>query len=212
MSRVDRNALVEGLNKLGLQPTETMVDQLVQFGSLLLRWNKVYNLTAIRNEYDVLTHHLLDSATLVPFVEKMKPEAKKVLDVGSGGGLPAIPLAILRPDLSVTAVDAVAKKTAFLTQAGIELGLKNFKAVHARVEKMNGSYDIISSRAFASLEDFTDWTQALLADDGYWLAMKGNIPNDELKSLEKAVKVQEIFPLHVPDLEEERHLVVMTKS
>ena len=212
MSRVDRNALVEGLNKLGLQPTETMVDQLVQFGSLLLRWNKVYNLTAIRNEYDVLTHHLLDSATLVPFVEKMNPEAKKVLDVGSGGGLPAIPLAILRPDLSVTAVDAVAKKTAFLTQAGIELGLKNFKAVHARVEKMNGSYDIISSRAFASLEDFTDWTQALLAEDGYWLAMKGNIPNDELKSLEKAVKVQEIFPLHVPDLEEERHLVVMTKS
>ena len=126
--------LEEGLATLGLEASVDQVDQLMRFAGLLQKWNKVYNLTAIRRDDEILTHHLLDSAALVPFVKRLGPDAVNVLDVGSGGGLPSIPLAILRPDLRVTAVDAVSKKTAFLTQAAIELGLRNYSTRHARIE------------------------------------------------------------------------------
>ncbi len=197
-----------GLDKIGLAYTEEQIAQLVKFAGLLQRWNKVYNLTAIRDDRDILTHHLLDSATLVPYVASVAPDAKAVLDVGSGGGLPSIPLAILRPDLKVTAVDAVKKKTAFLTQAAIDLGLSNYRAEHKRVETMKGSYDVITSRAFASLELFTELTYKLMGENGVWLAMKGQNPEKEMVSLSHA-KVVETIALNVPGLAEDRHLVVM---
>ena len=163
--------LEEGLATLGLEASVDQVDQLMRFAGLLQKWNKVYNLTAIRRDDEILTHHLLDSAALVPFVKRLGPDAVNVLDVGSGGGLPSIPLAILRPDLRVTAVDAVSKKTAFLTQAAIELGLRNYSTRHARIERLSGQYDLITSRAFANLQDFVDLTRHLIKPDGLWLAM-----------------------------------------
>lgn len=200
--------LQEGLDTIGISYTDTQIEQLLCFAGLLQRWNKVYNLTAI-NESEILTHHLLDSATLVPYVERLSPRASKILDVGSGGGLPSIPLAILRPDLLVTAVDAVKKKTAFLTQVGIELGLRNFRAEHCRVERMTGTYDAITSRAFASLSLFTELTKNLVSENGLWLAMKGQNPETEIQSLSVAM-VKEQIPLYVPGLDERRHLIVMS--
>ena len=200
--------LKAGLDKIGLAYTEAQIAQLMKFAGLLQRWNKVYNLTAIRDEREILTHHLLDSATLVPYVASIAPDAKAVLDVGSGGGLPSIPLAILRPDLKVTAVDAVKKKTAFLTQAAIDLGLRNYRAEHKRVETMKGAYDVITSRAFASLELFTELTYKLVGENGVWIAMKGQNPEKEMTSLPHA-NVVETIVLDVPGLDEDRHLVVM---
>lgn len=202
-------ALGAGLSELGLVWTEEQLMQLVRFAGLLQRWNKVYNLTAIRCDADILTHHLLDSAALVPFVKSIAPQAQTVLDVGSGGGLPSIPLAILRPDLRVTAVDAVSKKTAFLTQVAIELRLRNFNTKHARVETLSGQWDVITSRAFASLSDFTLLTEKLISPSGHWLAMKGVVPEDELSMLGSRIQISEILPMTVPGLDEERHLVVL---
>ena len=204
-----RTELQAGLEKLKLTVDEIQLDRLCRFAELLGKWNKVYNLTAITSDADILTHHLLDSASLVPYVREIHSNAVRVLDVGSGGGLPSIPLAILSPDLQITAVDAVSKKTAFLTQVAIELRLSNFVARHARVEKLNGSYDLITSRAFASLEDFVSLTKTLMSPSGAWLAMKGVMPDNEVSSLPSGVKVEQIYPLIVPGLSEERHLVVM---
>ena len=201
--------LTKGLETLGVTADSAQVEKLVRFAGLLERWNKVYNLTAIRCRDDILTHHLLDSAALVPHTADFLPQGGTVLDVGSGGGLPSIPLAVLRPDVKVTAVDAVSKKTAFLTQAGIELGLRNFPARHSRVEKLSGGYDVMTSRAFASLSDFVSLTRHLMKPGGVWLAMKGVIPEDEIKALPDDTEVAEIRPLQVPGLPEQRHLIVI---
>ena len=201
--------LTKGLETLGVTADSAQVEKLVRFASLLERWNKVYNLTAIRCRDEILTHHLLDSAALVPHTADFLPQGGTVLDVGSGGGLPSIPLAVLRPDVKVTAVDAVSKKTAFLTQAGIELGLRNFTARHSRVEKLSGGYDVMTSRAFASLSDFISLTRHLMKPGGVWLAMKGVIPEDEIKALPDDTEVAEIRLLQVPGLPEQRHLIVI---
>ena len=176
---------------------------------LLLKWNKVYNLTAIRRPEEVLTHHLLDSAALAPALGKFAPDADAVLDVGCGGGLPSVPLALLLPQVTVTGVDAVGKKAAFVNQAAIELGLKNLSARHARIEKVSGAWGVITSRAFASLVDFTRLTRHLLAPGGRWLAMKGVVPEDEITALPEGIKVHHIEKLVVPGLDEERHLIVL---
>lgn len=204
-----REELCQGLKAQGLNPSEQQLDQLCKFADLLRKWNKVYNLTAIRRDKDILTHHLLDSASLVPLVGQIHETAGRVLDVGSGGGLPSIPLAILRPDLEVTAVDAVSKKTAFLTQVGIELGLTNFSARHARVECLQGRFDLVTSRAFASLQDFVVLTRSLIDEKGFWLAMKGGIPHEEIQALPEDVAVTQVLPMNVPNLEEKRHLIVL---
>lgn len=205
--------LVRGLEGLGLPSDERTVTLLGCFADLLLRWNRTYNLTAIREESEVVTHHLLDSAALVPMIAKIAPEAKTLLDVGSGGGLPAVPTALLRPDLSVHAVDTVKKKVTFLQQAQIELGLKNFRAHHARVENLRLSpFDVITSRAFASLADFTSLTEHLLKPSGLWLAMKGVVPEEEIAALPGFVRVREILPMTVPGLHESRHLIVMERN
>lgn len=205
--------LIRGLEGLGLPSQERTVLLLGRFADLLLRWNRTYNLTAIREESEVVTHHLLDSAALVPMIGKIAPEAQTLLDVGSGGGLPAVPTALLRPDLSVHAVDTVKKKVTFLQQAQIELGLKNFRAHHARVENLRLSpFDVITSRAFASLADFTSLTEHLLKPSGVWLAMKGVVPEEEMAALPDFVRVREILPMTVPGLHESRHLIVMGRN
>lgn len=205
--------LKSGLTALDLPADERTLDRLTRFAALLLRWNKTYNLTAIRDESEVLTHHLLDSAALVPMFRRWAPEAQRVLDVGSGGGLPAIPTAVLREDLAVHAVDTVKKKATFLQQVQIELGLRNFRAHHARVESLQlPAFDVISSRAFASLKDFTTLTEHLLAPSGLWFAMKGVVPEQELAELPSFTKVRAILPLTVPGLPESRHLIILERN
>ncbi len=196
--------LAQGLAELGLALPETAQQQLLAFRDLLLKWNKTYNLTALRDPEQAISHHLLDSLAILPHVG---PEA--LLDVGSGGGLPGIPLAIARPELSVRMVDTVQKKTTFLQQAAIQLGLKNVAVDHARVEQLSGQYAQISSRAFAELKLFVTLTHHLLAPGGRWLAMKGVRPDDEIAALPAGIIVEQIVPLHVPGLDAERHLIIL---
>ena len=196
--------LSSGLAEMGLVLPESAQQQLLAFSDLLLKWNKTYNLTALRDPAQVVSHHLLDSLVVLPYVTEAA-----LLDVGSGGGLPGIPLAIARPALSVRMVDTVQKKTTFLQQAAIQLGLKNVAVDHARVENLQGQYAQISSRAFAELKLFVDLTRHLLAPDGRWLAMKGGRPDDEIAALPADVVVEQIIPLHVPGLDAERHLIIL---
>ncbi|WP_153130188.1 16S rRNA (guanine(527)-N(7))-methyltransferase RsmG [Dechloromonas hortensis] len=196
--------LSEGLAALGLDLPDAAQQQLLAFRDLLLKWNRTYNLTALRDPEQAISHHLLDSLAILPHVG---PGA--LLDVGSGGGLPGIPLAIARPELAVSMVDTVQKKATFLQQAAIELGLKNVSAHHARVEEMRGQYAQISSRAFAEIGLFISLTRHLLAPGGRWLAMKGVRPDQELQALPADITVEAIIPLTVPGLDAERHLIIL---
>ncbi len=196
--------LADGLAELGIALPDAAQRQLLAFRDLLLKWNKTYNLTALRDPDQAISHHLLDSLAILPHVG-----AGPLLDVGSGGGLPGIPLAIARPELAVAMVDTVQKKASFLQQASIELGLKNVTVHHARVEEMQGQYAQISSRAFAEIGLFVSLTRHLLAPGGRWLAMKGVRPDAELKALPADVAVEAILPLTVPGLAAERHLIIL---
>lgn len=196
--------LAAGLTALGIALPEAAQLKLLAFRDLLLKWNRTYNLTALRDPQQVISHHLLDALAILPHVG-----AGPLLDVGSGGGLPGIPLAIARPDLSVTLVDTVQKKATFLQQAAIELELKSVAVHHARVEEMRGQYAQISSRAFAELARFISLTHHLLAPGGRWLAMKGARPDDEIKALPAGSEVEAIIPLAVPGLDAERHLIIL---
>ncbi len=197
-------SLQYGLTELGIALPEAVQAQLLAFRDLLLKWNKTYNLTALRDPDQAISHHLLDSLAILPHVS-----AGGLLDVGSGGGLPGIPLAIARPGLPVRMVDTVQKKASFLQQAAIQLDLKNVAVDHARVEELTGQYSQISSRAFAELTLFVELTRHLLAPDGRWLAMKGVRPDAEIAVLPEWVKVEAIIPLLVPGLGAERHLIIM---
>lgn len=196
--------LSEGLTALGLDLPAAAQQQLLAFRDLLLKWNRTYNLTALRDPAQAISHHLLDSLAILPHVGP-----GPLLDVGSGGGLPGIPLAIARPQLAVSMVDTVQKKATFLQQAAIELGLKNVSAHHARVEEMHGQYAQISSRAFAEIGLFISLTRHLLAPGGHWLAMKGVRPDAELQALPADIVVEAIIPLAVPGLDAERHLIIL---
>lgn len=197
-------ALAAGLAALGLNLPAASQQKLLAFRDLLLKWNKIYNLTALRDPEQAISHHLLDSLVILPHVGE-----GALLDVGSGGGLPGIPLAIARPDLSVTLVDTVQKKATFLQQAAIELALKNLVVHHARVEDMRGQYAQISSRAFADLAQFVGLTRHLLAPGGRWLAMKGVRPDTEISTLPADISVEALIPLTVPGLSAERHLIIL---
>jgi 16S rRNA (guanine527-N7)-methyltransferase len=199
-----QNALASGLTALDITLPDEAQHKLLAFRDLLLKWNKTYNLTALRDPAQAISHHLLDSLAILPHVG-----AGNLLDVGSGGGLPGIPLAIAKPELAVTMVDTVQKKTTFLQQAVIELGLKNVTVHHARVEEMHGQFAQISSRAFAEIGLFISLTRHLLAPNGRWLAMKGVRPDDELKALPADITVEAIIPLTVPGLDAERHLIIL---
>ena len=196
--------LADGLAELGIALPDAVQRQLLAFRDLLLKWNKTYNLTALRDPDQAISHHLLDSLAILPHVG-----SGPLLDVGSGGGLPGIPLAIARPELAVAMVDTVQKKASFLQQASIELGLKNVTVHHARVEEMQGQYAQISSRAFADLGLFVSLTRHLLAPGGRWLAMKGVRPDDEIAALPAGITVEAIISLIVPGLEAERHLIIL---
>jgi 16S rRNA (guanine527-N7)-methyltransferase len=201
---MSQHSLASGLAGLGLNLPEEAQRQLLAFRDLLLKWNKTYNLTALRDPAQAVSHHLLDSLAILPHVGN-----GNLLDVGSGGGLPGIPLAIAKPELAVSMVDTVQKKTTFLQQAVIELALRNVTVHHARVEEMQGQYAQISSRAFAELGLFISLTRHLLAPDGRWLAMKGVRPDDELQALPADITVEAIIPLSVPGLDAERHLIIL---
>jgi len=199
-----------GAARLGVALDEAQLQTLAAYANLLVRWNATHNLTAIRGGEAMLTHHLLDSLAVVPhFARLTHGGAARVLDVGSGGGLPGIVLAVALPQARFTLVDAVQKKCAFLTQARLVLRLPNVEVVHARVEAMRGPlFDVIVSRALATLAQFVGWTRHLLAPGGCWLAMKGRSPADELAALPPDVRAS-VVPLSVPGLDEERHLIEM---
>ena len=202
--------LKSGAAELGLELSEDQFEQLLGYLALIQKWNKVYNLTAVRDPQDMLTHHLLDSLTAVaPLLRHTRGQAARVLDVGSGGGLPGIVLAICRPELDVGCVDTVGKKAAFIQQVAAALRLPNLRGLHARVESLGEPYNVVSSRAFASLLDFTTWSRQALGQGGVWMALKGKHPADEMAALPADVKVFHVEPLVVPGLDAERCIVWM---
>jgi 16S rRNA (guanine527-N7)-methyltransferase len=206
------DTLRAGAAAMGVALSNLQGEQLLAYGTLMLKWNKVYNLTALRDPASVLTHHLLDSLAAVAPLQREWAGKGKLLDVGSGGGLPGVVIAIMRPDLEVSCLDAVAKKAAFVQQVAAELELPNLRGLHARVESLVGSYEVISSRAFASLSDFFNGSMNLLAPGGVWLAMKGKVPTDELAALPKGVAVFHVEQLTVPGLDAERCIVWARKE
>lgn len=203
--------LAAGVAALGLGLPDGAEAKLLAYLALLDKWNRVYNLTAVRDAERMVSHHLLDSLVAAPFFQGGRHKPPSVLDVGSGGGLPGIPLAIARPELHVTLIDSIAKKTAFLMQAKAELGLVNLQVVTARVEDFHPetSFDVITSRAFSDLKAFVTLTRHLLEPGGRWLAMKGLMPHEEIASLPDWVKVSANHALTVPGLEASRHLIVL---
>jgi 16S rRNA (guanine527-N7)-methyltransferase len=201
--------LTNGLNELKLGVSEKQHEQLLDYLALLNKWNKVYNLTSVRDPMQMMTLHLLDSLAAVPAFAG----AQNVLDVGAGGGLPGIVLAIARPDMQVSMIDTVHKKTAFLTQVKAELGLGNATIYTKKVQELEAKqpYDVITSRAFADLSDFVSWSGHLLAEGGRFIALKGTAPAEERERLPEPWKVSDLQPLQVPGLDAERHLVYIQK-
>lgn len=204
--------LREGAATLGLSLDGRQCEQLLAYGALILKWNKVYNLTALRDPASVLTHHLLDSLSVIQPLAREWPGRAALLDVGAGAGLPGVVIAILRDDIAVTCLDAVAKKAAFVQQVAAELGLANLRGLHARVESLTGSYELISSRAFASLPDFFEGSKHLLAPGGRWLAMKGKMPSEELSQVPAEIEVFHVEQLSVPGLDADRCIVWARKQ
>jgi 16S rRNA (guanine527-N7)-methyltransferase len=202
--------LRSGVDALGLALSDAQIKHLLDYAALIQKWNKVYNLTAVRDPQEMLTHHVLDSLTAVaPLLRHTGGAAVKVLDVGSGGGLPGIVLAICRPELDISCVDTVGKKAAFIQQVAVSLKLPNLRGVHARVESLSGPFDVICCRAFAALPDFVNWSRGALAPNGVWMAMKGKHPQEEIDALPQDVQVFHVEPLRVPRLDVERCMVWM---
>ena len=200
--------LEQGLAVMGVALPVPVREKLLAYVALLYKWNKTYSLTALREQEKAVSHHLLDSLSILPFVPN-----GSLLDVGSGGGMPGIPLAIVRPEQRVTLLDSNSKKSAFLQQAAIELGLSNISVHGGRVEQYHPAvgFAAISSRAFAELGDFVSLSRHLLAPEGVWLAMKGVWPHDEISRLPADVRVEAVHALPVPGVDGERHLVVMRR-
>lgn len=194
---------------LGLWPTPEQAAALLDYLALLQRWNATYNLTAVRDPAQMLTQHLADCLALIPPLQRHLAQGR-VLDVGSGGGLPGVLIAVMLPGLDVTCVDTVGKKVAFIRQVAAALRLANLHGEHARVEQLRAApFDVVTSRAFASLDDFTRLTRGLLAPAGVWLAMKGKAPDDEIAALPTEVDVFHVEQLAVPGLDAQRCLVWM---
>ena len=219
MSAALEHTLRSGAQALALELSEAQITQLLEFIALLQKWNKVYNLTSVRDPAEMVTHHLLDSlAAVAPLrrhlatvvqgdISPRQSASLRLLDVGSGGGLPGVVFAICCPQLDVSCVDTVAKKAAFIQQAAVALKLRNLHGIHARVESLVGPFDVVSCRAFASLADFTTWSRAALGPGAVWLAMKGKHPADEIAALPAEVQVFHVEPLTVPNLDAERCIV-----
>lgn len=205
--------LQAGLSDLGLALEASQVQTLLAYQDWVAKWNRVYNLTAVRDPHDMLTHHLLDSLAVVQPLRRhlatLPPAPRRLLDVGSGAGLPGVVLAITCPELDVSCVDTVAKKALFIQQVAAALRLPNLHGIHARVESLSQPFDVVTSRAFASLADFTRWSANALADGGVWMALKGKLPQDEMAALPADVNVFHVEPLTVPGLDADRCIVWM---
>ena len=203
--------LAQGAQALGVALTAQQHEQLLAYLALLIKWNKAYNLTAVRNPDEMVSRHLLDSLSVVPFVALY---GDNWLDVGSGGGMPGIPLAILFPERRFTLLDSNGKKTRFLTQVKLELKLANLDVIHSRVEEFRPEkpFTGICSRAFSSLQDFSDWTRHLGNGETHWLAMKGVQPDDELQALPADFHLQSCDVLKVPGCQGQRHLLILRRS
>ncbi len=217
MNNAFEGDLRAGLGVLQLDLSDEQIGKLLDYQDLIGKWTKVYNLTAVRDPAEMLTHHLLDSlATIIPLQKQLKhmalEQGSRLLDVGSGAGLPGVVMAICCPSVAVTCVDTVAKKAAFIKQAALALKLTNLTGLHARVETIEQPFDVICSRAFASLPDFTQWSVGALANNGVWMAMKGKHPEDEMTALPESVQVFHVEQLVVPGLQAERCIVWARKN
>lgn len=206
MALAGEQQLRDGLARLGIEASAAQIAALLGYVALLAKWNKVYNLTAIKDPAQMITHHLLDSLAVLPYIR-----GARVVDVGTGAGLPGIPLAIMRPGLEFVLLDSNNKKTRFVTQVTIELGLKNVTAENTRAETYRpaAGFDTVISRAFASLRDMLGMCAGLCAPHGVFLAMKGAYPEDELADLPPGFEVRGAHRLDVPGLDAERHVVVL---
>ncbi len=208
-----RARLEAGLASLGISLSEVQQQQLLDYLTLIQKWNKVYNLTAVRDPDEMFSLHLLDSLAAIPPLQRhTQGRALSILDVGSGAGLPGVVIAICCPELKVDCVDTVGKKAAFIQQAAVTLKLPHLRGLHDRVERLAGPYDVICSRAFASLPDFVNWSGSALAKEGAWMAMKGKHPHDEIAGLPLDVAVFHVEQLTVPGLDAERCIVWMKKA
>ena len=201
--------LTLGARELGVELTESQHHQLLAYLALLIKWNKAYNLTAVRDPDEMVSRHLLDSLSIMSFVE-----GERWLDVGSGGGMPGIPMAILFPGTKVTVLDSNGKKTRFLTQVKLELKLDNLEVIHSRAEAFEPQqpFNGIISRAFSSLEDFTQWTRHMGDDQTHWLAMKGLHPANELVALPADFRLDSAQALAVPGCQGQRHLLILRRT
>ncbi|MEO8014999.1 MAG: 16S rRNA (guanine(527)-N(7))-methyltransferase RsmG [Polaromonas sp.] len=207
-----RPTLLAGLAALQLELSEPQISQLLDYQAMIGKWTRVYNLTSVRDPAEMMTHHLLDSLSVVPALQRYLlgaglDQGSRLLDVGSGAGLPGVVIAICCPTVNVTCVDTVAKKAAFIKQAALALKLPNLAGLHARVESIQQPFDVICSRAFASLADFTNWSVDALAPQGVWMAMKGKHPGDELLALPENIAMFHVEQLKVPGLDAERCLL-----
>ena len=200
-----------GLGQLQLVLSDRQIAQLLNYQKMIAKWTKVYNLTAVRDPAEMMTHHLLDSLAVIAPLRRHMVQGN-LLDVGSGAGLPGAVIAICCPTINVTCVDTVAKKATFIKQVALELKLPNLAGLHARVESIVQPFDVICSRAFASLPDFTNWSAGALAPSGVWMAMKGKHPADELAAIAATVDVFHVEQLQVPGLDAERCVVWMRKK
>ncbi len=210
-------ALRHGVDALELELSDAQISALLAYIALIQKWTRVYNLTAVRDPEEMLTHHVLDSLAVVPPLRRQLHsmglnESISLLDVGAGAGLPGVVLAICCPAMAVHCVDTVAKKAAFIQQAAVSLKLPLLRGIHARVESLTEPYAVVTSRAFASLADFTLWSKVALAEQGVWMAMKGKSPEAEVAQLPADVAVFHVEPLVVPGLDAERCLVWMRKA
>ena len=201
--------LILGADALGLALTNQQTGQLLAYLEMLQKWNQVYNLTSIKDPQLMLTQHVMDCLAVIPPLKEMAPNAKSLLDVGAGGGLPSVILAIACPSLRVLAVDAVAKKAAFIQTVSHTLGLANLQGLHARIETLSQPFDVVCSRAFASLADFVSGTRKSLALGGCWMAMKGQVPETEIAELPQDIAHISTQSLQVPGLDAQRCLVWM---
>lgn len=198
----------QGCNALGLTFTEDQTAKLLAYVELLIKWNKVYNLTSVRDPQEMVTRHLLDSLAILPHLT-----GSTLLDVGSGAGLPGIPVAIARPDLAITLLDSNSKKTRFLQQAKAELALTNVTVVHARIEQADlPKFAMVTARAFSTIDDIIDLAGRHCDDAGCLLLMKGVFPQEELDAISGGFNVQEVVSLDVPDCSGQRHLVRLVKD
>ena len=201
-----RQRLRTGLSTLRLVLDEAAIERLLDYVDLLLQWNKAYNLTAVREPGEIVTRHLLDSLAIVPYAS-----GATLADLGSGAGLPGIPLAIADPARETVLVDSNGKKARFLREAVRKLALAKTRVAESRVENVEGTFDCITARAFASLGDMLAWGGHLLAPNGRWLALKGRFPDDELAAVPDAFEIEKTVELNVPGLDAERHLVILER-